>query len=115
MLRYHTMSERQTDAVTLWFGGEEGNEDALQIGMRNSFTVVFNLNYCRLRCELLFLPIRDLDSTFRLLIGNCFGCITQQVQHYLAQQALVRANRERILGRRVVITKRRTGRPRSQS
>ena len=75
MLRYYSMRKGQAHAVTGSFGGEEGNENAFEIGFRNSFAGIFHLNNSKRSVLLTLCKTPHLHNPFSSLIRDGFGGI----------------------------------------
>src|SRR6266478_3925407 len=84
-----SMRQGQADAVTLRLGGEERNEDFLQVGCGNPIARVLNRD-CRPMCApLVFDRSANGDSAIGLFIWNCFGGVAEEIEKGLAQHAQV--------------------------
>src|SRR5690242_13986401 len=80
------VSEGEADAVALRFRRKERNEDLLQIGGRDPWSIVTHLNYY----SAILTHRTDNHTTIRI----CFSTVANEIQQRLSQHSFVRANRQ---------------------
>ncbi len=88
MLGDDPMRQRQTDAVAFWFGGEEGDEDLLQLIHGNSRSGVSHF-YNR---GLSVVRGSNCDRSYRLIRGDRFSSVAHQVLLRQAEHSFICIN-----------------------
>src|ERR1051325_10584102 len=93
VIRDDAMRKCEADAVPLRFGGEEGNEDALQIRLREPAAGIADLYAGPLfGARLLNTRAANRDAPRSLLFVYGFGGVAQKVKERLSQHGLVGLN-----------------------
>src|ERR1044071_3604546 len=93
MFRDHTMRQRQSDAVPFRFGGEERNEDLLQILGRYARARVLDRDRYPAIIWLDLLGRIDNYTAVGGIIPNCFHRVANQIQESLAKESGIGADR----------------------